>query len=68
MIVSHDASVEDIALVMQRVWGLQSPRIVGMIISNIDSLRKWVNSRQITQFQTGLIKVSILPQTLLVRK
>ena len=67
MIVSHDASVEDIALVMQRVWGLQSPRIVGMIISNIDSLRKWVNSRQITQFQTGLIKVSILPQTLLVR-
>lgn len=60
MIVDHDARVENIAKLMYRAWGLQPPRIVGLIISNIDSLREWVNPRQIAQFQTGLLKVSSL--------
>lgn len=58
MIINHDSNVETITQVMLQVWRMKSPRIVGLIISNIDSLKEWVNPRQIAHFQAGLIKVS----------
>lgn len=47
---------------MHKLWRMQPPRIVALIVSNVDSLHEWTNPRQITNFQKGLIKVSDMNQ------
>ncbi|XP_074597217.1 transient receptor potential cation channel subfamily M member-like 2 isoform X2 [Brevipalpus obovatus] len=56
--VAHDINVEDVAHVMHKLWRMQPPRIVALIVSNVDSLHEWTNQRQITNFQKGLIKAA----------
>jgi hypothetical protein len=57
--VTHDVHIEDIAYIMHRHWRMESPRIVALIISNVAPLDDWSNSRQITAFKKGLMKVSL---------
>ncbi|XP_015781855.1 protein ced-11 isoform X2 [Tetranychus urticae] len=55
---AHDTDGEAIAAIMHRQWRMQPPRIVALIISNVDSLRDWSNPRQIDNFKKGLIKAA----------
>ncbi|XP_053204968.1 transient receptor potential cation channel subfamily M member-like 2 isoform X2 [Panonychus citri] len=55
---AHDTDGEAIASIMHKQWRMQPPRIVSLIISNVDSLREWSNPRQIDNFKKGLIKAA----------
>jgi len=41
---------------------MEPPRIVALIISNVESVKQWTNIKQITSFQKGLIKVDCQKQ------
>ncbi|RWS26931.1 protein ced-11-like protein [Leptotrombidium deliense] len=56
--VNHDVHVEDVASAMYHYWGMPPPRIVSLIISNVDSLREWTSVRQRISFQKGLMKAA----------
>ena len=56
--VTHDINIEKVGHIMHTNWKMNPPRIVSLIISNVDSLRQWANVKQINSFQKGLIKVN----------
>ena len=55
--MTHDINIEEVAMFMHRQWKMKAPRIVVMMISNVSPLREWTNTRQMANFQKGLIKV-----------
>ncbi|XP_023240584.1 protein ced-11-like, partial [Centruroides sculpturatus] len=55
---THDANLEEIANILQSKWKIKSPRIVLVVISNVTSPHDWKNSRQLENFQKGLIKAA----------
>ncbi|RWS12646.1 protein ced-11-like protein [Dinothrombium tinctorium] len=56
--VNHDVHIEDVASSMYYSWHMPAPRIVAMIISNVDSLKEWTSVRQRLSFQKGLMKAA----------
>ncbi|XP_022251000.1 protein ced-11-like isoform X2 [Limulus polyphemus] len=56
--VSHDVNMEEVAEVVHQDWNLSNPRIVLVIVSNVAPLTNWKNSRQLENFQKGLIKAA----------
>nr|XP_042901467.1 transient receptor potential cation channel subfamily M member 2 [Parasteatoda tepidariorum] len=56
--VNHDASMEDTGHVLTQEWKLETPRIVLVVMSNAAPLTNWTNTRQIKNFQKGLIRAT----------
>lgn len=55
---THDTNMEEISNVLQYKWKIKNPRIVLVMISNVTSHHDWKNSRQLENFQKGLIKAA----------
>ncbi|GBN99987.1 hypothetical protein AVEN_257789-1, partial [Araneus ventricosus] len=55
--LNHDAGMEDTGHVLQE-WKLGTPRIVLVVMSNVSPLSQWTNTRQIKNFQKGLISAT----------
>ncbi|KAF8787695.1 Transient receptor potential cation channel like protein [Argiope bruennichi] len=55
--VNHDANMEDTGHILQE-WKLGTPRIVLVVMSNVAPLSQWTNTRQIKNFQKGLISAT----------
>ncbi|GFR18191.1 transient receptor potential cation channel subfamily M member 6, partial [Trichonephila clavata] len=56
--VSHDANMDDTGHVLTQEWKLGTPRIVLVVMSNVSPLSQWTNTRQIKNFQKGLISAT----------
>ncbi|GIY85036.1 transient receptor potential cation channel subfamily M member 6 [Caerostris darwini] len=56
--VNHDANMEETGHVLIQEWKLGTPRIVLVVMSNVSPLSQWTNTRQIKNFQKGLISAT----------
>ncbi|XP_059174612.1 transient receptor potential cation channel subfamily M member-like 2 isoform X2 [Physella acuta] len=64
MLVCEDSGeqVERLASDLTRVWGLKPPRLVLSIISNSQHFQPWKRSKDIEDFQDGLMKAATLTE------
>ncbi|XP_061181423.1 transient receptor potential cation channel subfamily M member 1-like [Saccostrea echinata] len=54
--VGEDASVDNVAKYITKVWKKRSPDIILSVISSFTHFRKWKNQQEVEDFQNGLIQ------------